>query len=61
MSNPKHTHVLRWTEWDDSVHEITFPSAEAAAKVWRQLSKASGMAVVSFLIEPIDGGQRVSG
>lgn len=48
------THVLRWTEWDDSVHEIKFPSAEAAAKVWRQLSKSSGMAVVSSSIEPIE-------
>ena len=56
----EHTHVLRWTEWDGSTHEMTFPSAEAAAKVWRQLSKGAGMSVVSFLIEPIAGGQRVS-
>ena len=50
----ENTHVLRWTEWDDSVHELKFPSAEAAAKVWRQLSKSSGMAVLTFVIEPIE-------
>lgn len=51
----ENTHVLRWTEWDESVHEMKFPSEEAAVKVWRQLSKAAGMSVVSFLVEPIEG------
>ena len=46
-------HVLTWTEWDESVHEMTFPTAAAAAKTWRQLSKGAGMAWVSFKIEPV--------
>lgn len=47
-------HVLTWTEWDDSVHQMTFPTAVAAAKTWRQLSKGAGMAWVTFKIEPVE-------
>ncbi len=47
-------HILTWTEWDESVHEMTFPTAAAAAKTWRQLSKGAGMSVVTFKIEPVE-------
>lgn len=52
-------HVLKWTEWDGREHSMTFPSAAAAAKTWRQLAKAAGMAVVQHSIEPAEGNTHV--
>jgi len=54
-------HRLVWKDWDGYIHEITFPSAEAAARVWRQMKDHLGMSTVTWLIEPTEGGQRDRG
>lgn len=53
----QNTHVLKWTEWDGVPRQLEFPSAEAAEKVWRSLSRSAGMSVLTWLIEPIEGVQ----
>ena len=48
----ENTHILRWTEWDGSVHTLTFPSAEAAAEMWRSMSQGTGLSFRTWFIEP---------